>query len=450
MAKDSGGGQREALAELIHDAPCGIVLTDPDARLLYVNDTLNRWLGFPAGVTESSRRLPDLMTLPGRLFYETHVSPMMRLQGFAREIACVLELENGGHLPVLVSGIARLDADGVPFRFDFTIFDARERHVYEEELRAARRQADELAAIVRSSPNAILRVDHAGMILSWNAAAERLLGQSADAVMGKSIEETLLFEGRPDWFARAIAEIRAGREEVFETPANRGQHFEITVVQIDEIERPTAQRCYSVVLRDITQRKNAEYRLKVAMHEMRHRIRNTLTVVSGIARQTLPVQLQRPFVARLNALSRASDALTAEDEKGADLRDLLAFTAEEAGGPERFRISGPSVMLSPRHVTSLSMALHEMATNALKYGALSEPQGYVQVDYARQDRETGPVRLVWQERDGPPVAPPTRQGFGSKMINTVLKFNLSAEVAFDYRPEGVRCEMVFHPGEAED
>lgn len=186
------------------------------------------------------------------------------------------------------------------------------------------------------------------------------------------------------------------------------------------------------------------------MHEMRHRIRNTLTVVSGIARQTLPVQLQRPFVARLNALSRASDALTAEDEKGADLRDLLAFTAEEAGGPERFRISGPSVMLSPRHVTSLSMALHEMATNALKYGALSEPQGHVQVDYARQDGETGPVRLVWQERDGPPVAPPTRQGFGSKMINTVLKFNLSAEVAFDYRPEGVRCEMVFHPGEAED
>lgn len=445
MAKDSGGERRHALSELVQDAPCGIVVTDPDGRLLYVNDTLTRWLGFPA--EEASCRLPDLMTMPGRLFYETHLAPMMRLQGFAREIACSFRVANGAPLPVLLSGIARIDVDGNPYRFDYTIFDARERHIYEEELRAARREADELAAIVRSSPNAILRVNHAGLISSWNAGAKRLLGRTAEEVLGRPVQEVVRFDDRPDWFEQAIGASMSGGENMFETTAGRGHHFEVTVARIEEHDLPTATRCYSVVLRDISKRKRAEYSLQVAMSEMKHRVRNTLTVISGIARQTLPAELRDVFIARLYALSRANDALTDEERQGADLRDLLAFTAEEAGGPERFRITGPGVMLPPKQTTSLSMALHELATNALKYGALSVPQGHVQVEYDHLGEATDRVRLVWQERDGPRVVAPTHEGFGSKMITTVLKFNLAAEVEFDYRPEGVRCVIEFSLGQ---
>ena len=87
------------------------------------------------------------------------------------------------------------------------------------------------------------------------------------------------------------------------------------------------------------------------------------------------------------------------------------------------------------------MALHELVTNALKYGALSEPNGYVEVDCKITNKRS--LRLVWQERGGPPVSPPTRRGFGSKMISDLLKADLGAEIEVDYRPTGLRCQIVF-------
>lgn len=451
MAEAAGDERLKTLAEMVEDAPCGMVITDPEGQLQYVNETLSRWIGQPALPQDSLARLPDLMTLPGQLFYETHLAPMMRLQGFVREIACSLKVKDDEPLPVLLSGVARYNSAGDPVRFDYTIFDARERRVYEDELRRARRKADELAAIVRTSPNAILSVDPAGCISSWNAGAERLLGQAAEAVLGQPVQEAVQFEGQPDWFTQAIEGIEA-REDVeeatFETTGQQGHHFEITVAPIDEGANTSSARGFSVVLRDISNRKKTERRLQMVMGEMKHRVKNTLAVVSGIARQTLPAEVRNGFIARLHALSRAHDALAEEEQEGADLLDLLAFTAQEAGGPERFKIRGQSVLLPPHQVTSLSMALHELATNAIKYGALSEPDGHVQVEY-HQENGTGQVRLVWQERDGPHVVPPTRQGFGSKMITTVLRADLEANVDFDYRPEGVRCEIVFRPGVSE-
>ena len=449
MAKDASEERLETLAELVEDAPCGMVITDPHGRLRYVNETLSRWLALPARAQDRPAQLPELMTLPGQLFYETHLGPMMRLQGFAREIACSLKVEGGPPLPVLITGVARYDAAGDPVRFDYTIFDARERRAYEDELRRTRRKAEELAAIVRTSPNAILSVDSTGCISSWNASAEHLLGRPSDAVLGRPVQEAIEFEGRPDWFEHAVGICETAEDASFEMVGQQGYHFEVTVAPIQEQEQTPSSRGYSVVLRDISKRKRAERRLHLALGEMKHRVKNTLAVVAGIARQTLPADMRSGFVARLHALSRAHDALAAEDQEGADLRDLLAFTADEAGGHERFRITGPSVLLPPHQVTSLSMALHELATNAIKYGSLSAPEGHVLVEYDREQHDTGKIRLVWQEFNGPPVAPPTRQGFGSKMINSVIKAELSAKVHFDYRPDGVRCEIVFTPGTAE-
>lgn len=431
-----------ALAELVEDAPCGIVVTDPDGQLQYVNDTLKRWLRLPEGPVDGLGRLPDLMTAPGRLFYETQLVPMMTLQGFVREISCSLTVDGGAPLPVLLSGAARHDEDGKLVRCDYTIFDARERRVYEEELREARRKADELAAIVRTSPNAILSVDRAGIVSNWNAGAQRLFGSHARDALGGRVQDLVRFDELPDWFERAVERCRGATEAVFETANDEGKHFEITVVLIEENDPHTAGR-YSVILRDITDRKRTEHRIRVAMAEMRHRIKNSFAVISGIARQTLPEEGREDFVRRLQALSRANDALTDTARKQADLMELLALTAEEAGGAERLRISGARVMLSPDQATSLSMALHELVTNALKYGALSKTGGYVQVDCAFPVNGDNRFRLVWQERDGPPVAPPTRRGFGSKMINTVLTAQLSANVEFDYSPEGVRCVIEF-------
>ncbi|OWU68144.1 hypothetical protein ATO2_12085 [Roseovarius sp. 22II1-1F6A] len=443
MAKDGSAAQDQALAELVADAPCGIVLTDPEGRLLYANETLHRWTGMSPVADDSLQRLPDLMTLPGRLFYETHIAPMMQLQGFAREISCALRVQGGAPLPVLLSGVARHDASGNPTRYDYTIFDMRERRVYEDELRTAQKHADELAAIVRSSPNAILRVDDAGLIRSWNRSAERLFGHTGKDVMGRAVLDIVHFADHPDWFTHAVEICRTEPEAVLEPSGAHGHDFEITVVPIESDDLADPSRSYSVILRDISQRRKVERRLQVAMGEMKHRVKNTLAVVSGIARQSLPSELRDEFIGRLHALSRAHDVLTDEGVKGADLRDLLALTAEEAGGPTRFRVSGPSVPLSAAQASSLSMALHELTTNALKYGALSERGGYVQVDFDHGVASPGRVRLVWQERDGPSVTPPQHHGFGSKMINRVLAVDIDAQVEFDYRPDGIVCAISF-------
>ena len=432
----------DVAAELIDDAPCGIIITDPDGRLQYVNATLAGWLD-PGGLgTRKRRSLPDLLTLPGRIYHETHLAPMMRLQGFVREISCALDVEGAPPLPVMLSGVARRDAEGRFLRYDYTVFDARERRAYEEELRHARREADELAAIVRSSPNAILRVDAAGLVRSWNAGAARLLGRNCAEALGRPVDEVIPLAERPGWFARARAEQEGAEEVMFEARHAEDCEVEVTIAPIGEPALPD-EECWSVILRDITRRRAAERHLLVMVDEMKHRVKNTLGVVAGIARQTLPPGDAEQFVSRLQALTQAHDTLTGGETggTGADLGDLLDFACREAGGAERLRVSGPPVRLSPRQTTSLSMAFHELVTNALKYGALSCETGQVRVDYERDEQDR--LQLVWREHGGPPVVPPTRRGFGTKMIGLVLKAELGAEVRFDFAPEGFSCALGF-------
>lgn len=436
----------KALAELVEDAPCGIVATDPDGRILYINGTLARWLGIEAAPDGGPDRFPQLFTVPGRLFYETHIASMMRLQGHIREISCALEVRGGPPLPVLLSGVARYDGNGSPSRFDYTIFDARERQIYEEELRRARRQADELAAIVRSSPNAILRVDGSGLIQSWNRGAERIFSRAADTTLGCAISDCLPLMDSGDWFSAAVAQCETEPEAVLEQSDSHGREFETTVAPIDGEANDLSARFYSVILRDISERKRLERRLQVTLNEMRHRVNNSLAVVGGIARQSLPQEHCQTFTARLNALASANTALAQGGVGGADIRDLIAFTTEEAGGPDRLHASAASLLLSSRQANALSMALHELVTNAMKYGALSCPDGFVEVTCDRSPTgATGPIRFVWQERGGPPVARPTRVGFGTKMIQQVAKAELAADVTFEFDTAGVRCEIIFTP-----
>lgn len=436
----------EALAELLEDAPCGIVATDPDGHILYLNGTLARWLGIDLAGDGGADRFPQLFTLPGRLFYETHIAPMMRLQGHIREISCMLDVRGGPPLPVLLSGVVRYGEDGAPSRFDYTIFDARERQIYEEELRRARRRADELAAIVRSSPNAILRVDGAGLIQSWNHGAERIFGRAADTVLGRAIGDCLPLTDEGDWFSAAVARCESEAEVVLEQTDLQGREFETTLAPIDDEADDPSARFYSVILRDISERKRLERRLRVTLNEMRHRVNNSLAVVSGIARQTLPQEHCQSFTARLNALASANTALSQGSVGGADICDLIAFTAEEAGGPDRLRASATSLLLPARQANALSMALHELVTNALKYGALSCPEGCVEVTCAPDPPEaSGPIRFVWQERGGPAVVRPSRVGFGTKMIQQVVKAELAADVTFAFEATGVRCEILFTP-----
>jgi PAS domain S-box-containing protein len=201
-------------------------------------------------------------------------------------------------------------------------------------------------------------------------------------------------------------------------------------------------------LLDITERKEAEERQELLINELNHRVKNTLATVQSIAAQTLrnAPTLERArsdFEHRLIGLSRVHDVLTRENWEGARLREIVAQAVEPFdGGGGRFDIHGPELRLEPGRALAIAMALQELATNAAKYGALSGESGKVEIAW-RVAGEPGQPRmhLRWVERDGPPVAPPQRRGFGSRLIERSLAQDLDGEVTLSFEPGGVVCTL---------
>lgn len=198
---------------------------------------------------------------------------------------------------------------------------------------------------------------------------------------------------------------------------------------------------------DITERKRGEEQRKLLVNELNHRVKNTLAVVQAIASQTLRsandiAEAERSLTGRLVSLAKAHDILTQENWSGADLRELLTASLSPHAGLERFRLDGPPARLPPSLALSLSMAVHELTTNAIKYGALSNAGGTVSILWTVEPRPAGwHLRIEWREHGGPEVAPLKRKGFGTRMLERLLDSEPggSARLAFD-RP-GLVCVM---------
>lgn len=197
---------------------------------------------------------------------------------------------------------------------------------------------------------------------------------------------------------------------------------------------------------DISDRRLAEERQKLMLHELNHRVKNTLATVLAIAGQTSRTtettsDFMDAFGARLMSLSRTHNLLTEHNWQGAPLDDVLrqAVAPYAGGDSQRVLLEGPPIPLGPIASVTLGLAFHELATNAAKYGALSSGAGRVRVHWYVQGQEQ--LRLEWREEGGPPVAPPRRQGFGSIMLQRCLAHELAGLVDLAFPPEGVRCVM---------
>jgi PAS domain S-box-containing protein len=205
-----------------------------------------------------------------------------------------------------------------------------------------------------------------------------------------------------------------------------------------------AARRYVGVLQDVTNRKADEERLQMLAREVDHRANNLLAVVQGtvaLSQAENASALRSVITGRVNALARAHHLLAHGRWEGADLstlieEELMAFNLGEEG---RVRLSGPTVALAPAPAQSVAMALHELATNAAKYGALSVLGGRVEVNWSR-DAE-GALKLTWRELGGPPVRAPGRRGLGVKLLARALAGTIGGETRLDWRPEGVVCEL---------
>ncbi len=199
---------------------------------------------------------------------------------------------------------------------------------------------------------------------------------------------------------------------------------------------------------DVTERRRKDEHLRLVVNELNHRVKNNLAMVQSIAMQTFRRaedmdQAATEFSARLVTLARANDLLTGERWTGVDLRGvLLEAVGSHSDDPERLVLEGEDVEISAKSALALTLAAHELATNAVKYGAWSNAAGVVTIRWTAQPLPKGwRLSLAWIERGGPPVVPPTRRGFGSRLIERGLSAELNGEVSLTFEPEGLVCRI---------
>ena len=198
----------------------------------------------------------------------------------------------------------------------------------------------------------------------------------------------------------------------------------------------------------IAERIRAEEHQKLLLAEVNHRVKNMLAVVAAVAEQTARnsadvKSFSQSFLSRLHALSDAHSLLTTQSWRAVPLADLAEAILSPYRGHGRLQVSGPSVMLPPKAVLSVGMVLHELVTNAVKYGALSNPAGQVSLRWEAETRSEPRVRLLWEETGIGPVAPPERIGFGTVMIRASIHHELKGTVSIGYGEEGLRYDIEF-------
>ncbi|WP_049758312.1 sensor histidine kinase [Phenylobacterium zucineum] len=347
---------------------------------------------------------------------------------------------------VEATGEVQLDPEGRPTRFPGVLVDINDRRNTEEALLQANRL---LRTFMVAVPGVVYAKDREGRLLVGNRGVEALLGRPFEDFVGRTDMELL------DDKAEAAA-VMANDRRIMESGETQQLEEQVTfpdgtVAWWHSTKAPLLNEAGEVVgligsSVDITARRRAEEHRQLLLNELNHRVKNTLAVVQSLARQTFrgATDLARAsdaFEARLGALSRAHNLLTHASWEAADLRDVVRDQVSQVADVERRAIvEGLSVRLPPQVAVSMALALHELGTNAAKYGALSNPTGVVRIAWSVGEGNW--LRLRWEESGGPLVRPPARSGFGSRMIERALAQELGGEVNIQYLPTGVVCEIL--------
>jgi two-component system CheB/CheR fusion protein len=307
-----------------------------------------------------------------------------------------------------------------------------------------------LAAIVESSEDAIVSKRLDGTITSWNPAAERLFGYTAEEVIGRPIS-ILAPPDRENEMPANLERIRRGEKvDRYETIRRRKDgslvDISLTVSPIcDETGRIVGA---SKIARDITARKRAEERQRLLNAELSHRVKNLFAVVQILAERSASKAISaaecvQAFRGRLQALNVAHNALIAENWNWASLATLVQTALEPYPGEgDRMRLDIRDLRLNPEFALTLALGLNELATNAVKHGALATPGGRVTVTARVEPGESGDeFRLLWQEDGGPAVKAPALAGFGTTMLRQAIEYQHQGKVELDWRKEGMICRL---------
>ncbi|WFU35939.1 PAS domain S-box protein [Bradyrhizobium brasilense] len=337
------------------------------------------------------------------------------------------------------------DDTGQITRWYGTNTDITERMEIESALRQSEEQLNLLAAIVHSSDDIIVSKNLDGIISSWNEGAERDFGYTAAEAIGQPIT-IVIPENRHAEEREILSKIRRGeRIEHFETIRQRKDGTQIVVsLTVSPVKnRDGVIIGASKIARDITEQKQIQERVSMLAREAEHRSKNLLANVHAIvnlSRADTVKELKLSVQGRIQALANVHSLFAATRWIGAELTQIVKqeIAPYSAGADNRVRLSGPQVLLEPDVAQAVALIVHELATNAAKYGALSSNHGRIDVTWSDADRK---LQLAWGETDGPKVEPPSRAGFGSKVIE-LMAAERKGTVSFDWPPEGVVCRII--------
>jgi PAS domain S-box-containing protein len=292
--------------------------------------------------------------------------------------------------------------------------------------------------------------------LRYTSLSNPILGRPVEDVLGRTDVELFPSGSGDEIIALKREALNTGRSTRTEVCFEDGKSVRWHDLHVEPLHNEAGEivglTCASI---DVTERKEGEAHLRLLLRELTHRSKNLLAVIQGMARQTARHAgsidgFLTQFGARLHALAASHDLLVRESWYGASIGELIRSQLAshiEKNAPQ-VAIEGPEIALKPEAAQNLGLALHELAVNAEKFGALSVPSGSVAITWDRRETPEGPVvELNWREKLGPKVKVPRKKGFGSMVIERNLARALDAEVNMNFEPDGLHCNVIIPPSQ---
>jgi PAS domain S-box-containing protein len=434
-AEDARRRAEEELSDFFENAPVALHWLHQDGRILKANRRELEMLSY--GEDE----------YVGRHISEIHVSPEA-----ATDI--LKHLSNGEVLDNYEAQLRRKDGSVRDVLIASSVLWDKGHFVHSRrftrdvtELKEAYHAGRLLASIVETSEDAIVSKDLTGIVTSWNRGAERIFGYTADEMIGRSIT-MLIPPDRHNEEPEILERVRRGeRVDHYETVRQRKDGSPVDISLTVSPVKDAAGKVVgaSKIARDISEKKEAQARQDLLTYEIQHRTKNLFAVVLAVVSRSFAGKYtvkdaEAAVVSRLRSLGQTHVMLIDKEWQGADLAEIVRAEINPYTG--RVKVEGPSLMLTAKAAQNFALALHELATNAAKYGALSNPSGRVYISWSKHaSNGSNAFTFRWQEQGGPPVSTPTQKGFGSAVLEQVMAEHFEVPPQIQFAPAGVIYEL---------
>jgi PAS domain S-box-containing protein len=457
---------------IFNSANFSSIATDAKGVIQIFNVGAERMLGYaaaevmnkitPADISDPQELIARAKALSVEL--ATPITPGFEALVFkaSRGIEDIYELtyirKDGSRFSAVVSVTALRDAQDVIIGYLLIGTDNTARKLVEaEQKKLDQRLRDQqfyTRSLIESNIDALMTTDPSGIITDVNKQMEALTGCTRDELIGAPFKSHFTDPERAEAAIKLVLSEKKVTDYELTARARDGKQTVVSYNATTFYDRGRTLQGVFAAARDVTERKEDEAQLRFLMRELTHRSKNLLAVIQAMARQTARYagsteSFLEKFNARLQALAASHDILFKEEWQSASLADLVRLQL----GPyldrreSQVSVEGPTVLLKPDAAQNLGYALHELATNAAKYGALSVPEGRVSIAWRWLPEADGNgVELDWVESGGPAVVKPAHRGFGSMVIEGNLARELDTQVDLAFRAEGVQCKILLPPG----